>query len=136
MRFYRVNKFIMQIFLSPTFYSFFEKKNVEINKIKALQSDFILWFDLFLYSRAEFVNFFVGILVQTTTPKGNFEITWPLKQLVFCWNVILPNPIMNMQFPITKYDTPNFNQQNSCINKSAYVTFFHINWILFSIFSR
>ena len=24
-------------------------------------------------------NFFVGILVETTTPKGHFEINWPLK---------------------------------------------------------
>ena len=23
-------------------------------------------------------NFFVGILVETTTPKGHFEINWPL----------------------------------------------------------
>ena len=26
----------------------------------------------------KFSNFFVGILVQTMTPKGHFEINWPL----------------------------------------------------------
>ena len=36
------------------------------------------WFHHFLDSRAEFVKFFVGILVQTMTPKGPFEINWPL----------------------------------------------------------
>ena len=29
--------------------------------------------------RAEFIKFFVGILVQTMTPEGHFEINWPLK---------------------------------------------------------
>ena len=28
--------------------------------------------------RQKFVKFFVGILVQTMTPKGHFEINWPL----------------------------------------------------------
>ena len=28
--------------------------------------------------RAEFVKFFGGELVQTMTPKGHFEINWPL----------------------------------------------------------
>ena len=28
--------------------------------------------------RAEFVKFFAGILVETMTPKGQFEINWPL----------------------------------------------------------
>ena len=26
-------------------------------------------------------NFFVGILVETTTPKGHFEINWPLRRI-------------------------------------------------------
>ena len=39
---------------------------------------FMLWFDHFSDSRAEIFNFFVGILVQTMTPKGQFEINWPL----------------------------------------------------------
>ena len=30
------------------------------------------------HSRAEFVKFFGGILVQTMKPKGHFEINWPL----------------------------------------------------------
>ena len=32
--------------------------------------------------RAEFVKFFVGILVQTMKPKGHFEINWPLVKKV------------------------------------------------------
>ena len=30
----------------------------------------------------KFVKFFVGILVQTMTPKGHFEINRPLKDMV------------------------------------------------------
>ena len=36
-----------------------------------------------------FVKFFIGILVQTMTLKGHFEINWPLvrsKNQMFCWN--------------------------------------------------
>ena len=32
-----------------------------------------------------FVKFFVGILLQTMTPKGHFEINWPLKMLQLTW---------------------------------------------------
>ena len=29
-------------------------------------------------------NFFIGILVQTMTPKGHFEINWPLAKVLDC----------------------------------------------------
>ena len=50
------------------------------NVLKTLKSAFILWFDHFLNSRAE-----IGILVQTMTPKGHFEIKWPLTDLQKIW---------------------------------------------------
>ena len=31
-------------------------------------------------ARAEIIKNFVGILVQTITPKGHFEINWPLDE--------------------------------------------------------
>ena len=39
-----------------------------------------LFYDLtpFQISREKLSNFFVGILVETMTPKGHFEINWPL----------------------------------------------------------
>ena len=40
---------------------------------------FIFWFDLFLEARAEILKKkIVGFLVETMTPKGHFEINWPL----------------------------------------------------------
>ena len=39
----------------------------------------LFWFDLFLEARAEILyNKFVGFLVDWKTPKGHFEINWPL----------------------------------------------------------
>ena len=46
----------------------------DFNVLKTLKSAFILWFDHFSNSRAEIVKFFVGILVETMTPKRHFEI--------------------------------------------------------------
>ena len=39
-----------------------------------------LFYDLtpFQILGQKFVKFFIGILVQTMTPKGHFEINWPL----------------------------------------------------------
>ena len=31
-------------------------------------------------------NFLVGILVETTTPKGHFEINWPLSRVINGWS--------------------------------------------------
>ena len=44
-----------------------------------------LSYDLTLFQilGQKFVKFFVGILVQTMTPKGHFEINWPLKSIQF-----------------------------------------------------
>ena len=52
-------------------------------KNKVLLSFF--WFNHFLETRAEILEKnFVGILVQTMTPKGRFEINWPLALRQFC----------------------------------------------------
>ena len=46
------------------------------------------------YSRAEFVKFFVDILVQTMKPKRHFEINWPLaKSMEVCNNKVFGNNI-------------------------------------------
>ena len=38
-------------------------------------------FSLFLEARAEIsLKNFIGILVETMTPKGHFEINWPLAE--------------------------------------------------------
>ena len=37
----------------------------------------MIW-SLFKFLGQELSNFFVGILVETMTPKGHFEISWPL----------------------------------------------------------
>ena len=40
------------------------------------------------HSRAEFAKYFGGILAQMMTPKGRFEINWPLeKSLKIIWNI-------------------------------------------------
>ena len=40
----------------------------------------LLWFNLFLEARAETLKKnLIGILVQTMTVKGHFEINWPVK---------------------------------------------------------
>ena len=36
-------------------------------------------------------NFFVGILVETMTPKGHFEINWPLVSAKFSFFDQIPN---------------------------------------------
>ena len=36
------------------------------------------WFDLFLEAREEILKKIIGILVETMTPKGHFEIILPL----------------------------------------------------------
>ena len=43
------------------------------------------WFDLFLEARAEILKkiLLVHILVKTMTPKGHFEINWPLTSINF-----------------------------------------------------
>ena len=38
----------------------------------------VLWFELFLEASAEILKKFVGVLVETMTPKSTFEINWPL----------------------------------------------------------
>ena len=40
------------------------------------------------HSRAEFVKFFVDILVQTMTPKVHFKINWPLVRFIIWWTNI------------------------------------------------
>ena len=39
----------------------------------------MIW-PLFKFLGQKLSKFFVGILVQTMTPKGHFEINWPLKK--------------------------------------------------------
>ena len=76
-------------------------KSGQINKIKPLYYNTIIWiwfiwaiwciqkhyrvpltYDLttFQILGQKLSNFFVGILVETMTPKGHFEINWPLKR--------------------------------------------------------
>ena len=65
-------------------------------------------FDKFCFrmGRAEFVNFFVGILVETMTPKGHFEINWPLDRLQeLCW-AFCPNikkSLIHLSNPNSKF---------------------------------
>ena len=83
-----------------------------------------------------FVILYDAILQDQQIHYANFSFSYSFffaKTSVFCCSVIFPNPIMNMQFSITKYDTPNFNQQNSCINNSM-LHFFHINYNFFFFF--
>ena len=42
----------------------------------------MIW-PLFEFLGQKLSNFFVGILVETMTPKGHFEINWPLEGTVF-----------------------------------------------------
>ena len=41
----------------------------------------MIW-PLFKFLGQKLSNFFVGILVETMTPKGHFEINWPLVGIV------------------------------------------------------
>ena len=71
------------------------------------------WFHHFLDSREEIVKFFfVGILVETMTPKGHFEINWPLAETIWQGfkmqinsdSYVLscsPDPTTNFEFRIT-----------------------------------
>ena len=46
----------------------------------------MIW-PLFKFLGQKLSNFFVGILVETMTPKGHFEINWPLTKGRYCVNV-------------------------------------------------
>ena len=41
----------------------------------------LFWFDLFLEARAEILEKIVGFLGDLKSPKGHFEINWPLSLL-------------------------------------------------------
>ena len=57
----------------------------------------------------KFSNFFVGILVQTITPKGHFEINWPLDVHIatkLLLSVMLKNQILGIHFQGTLIACP------------------------------
>ena len=54
----------------------------------------MIW-PLFKILGPKFVKFFVGILVQMMTPKGHFEINWPLK-VSKSWLPLNPFPIIKV----------------------------------------
>ena len=63
------------------------------------------WFDLFLEARAEILE---KILVQTITPKGHFEITWPLN----------PN---SCQYPLIYYLKPGTITLDELASNGSYI---------------
>ena len=70
------------------------------------------------HSRSEFVKFFGGILVQTMTPKGHFEINWPLgvtqhyhKFTIIIWEVVCFS-----------------DRKNSGLSGTIYATNIHFQW--------
>ena len=52
-------------------------------------------------------NFFLGILVQTMTPKGHFEINWPLNKKDFNDVTAAPFLVSFSQLPAAKKNTKN-----------------------------
>ena len=87
-----------------------------------------LFYDLtpFQILGQKFVKFFVGIFVQMMTPKGHFEINWPLAQNYFCWQ----NTFEYADF--WQFDTPatwkKFNNQTVATAYRAIGTTLYIKW--------
>ena len=101
----------------------------------------LLWFDLFLESRAEILEFFFKDL---KTPKGHFEINWPLTiyRVIYC--KILCAYSMNrawlnkktlcvcmslLSVLIVPILLNHVSQYNKCTLIQTLQLVFHLNWI-------
>ena len=82
-------------------------------------------------------NFFVGILAQTMTPKGHFEINWPLVDLQvasLCSTYVNPICISKVKSNIMQSSTQFFVQLNSGkLIYSLWLEMGNLNHLLFGM---
>ena len=76
------------------------------------------WFHHFSILGQEFVKFFVGILVQTITPKGHFDINWPLPNSWKRWSHNFSCKLVTLKFRFT------FTLANNPRKRFYFITFF------------
>ena len=88
-------------------------------------------------------NFFVGILVETMTPKGHFEINWPLRWIEkhnlnsqpcnISWprrSTLFPQSIIGMRFSETSCKINNHSIYSRTVcSQLLFSTFWYI-WVI------
>ena len=85
-------------------------------------------------------NFFVGILVQTMTPKGHFEINWPLAVTIRSTRKVIYNKF-HSEFELQIAHVNPYRLKGKChshfsdgVRNGA--KYFHWVFLFFSIFDK
>ena len=74
----------------------------------------IFWFDLFLEARAEILGKIDGFLEEVLTPKGHFEIYWPLLHNHVQKSIFIPKCLNTFWTDQTSIFALKFEIQENC----------------------